>query len=184
MKHQPLFDLVSQIIEDICEYKGDLRIFSPHENGAHVLLVIPHTADYPKLIGKGGRQVNAMKFLFRQASLKLGCALDYQIKDSFTGTREAVIPFAYNPDFDAGKLERMMEQLAALVMHTEPPVGTVLEGDRVIARIKVDRTANNEAIVAALDAVFYAWCYPRGRKLKLIADYITHETNKDSHQPR
>lgn len=184
MKHQPLFDIVTQIVEDICEYKEDLKVFIEPQGKVTALLVIPHNADKPKLIGKSGRQVNAMKYLVSLAGQKLGVALDYQIKEGFIGEREPVIPFAYAPDFDLETLRSLMQKFCTFVLDAETTIKCEHSGDRVVARIALPRTARNESIVAALDAVFYAWSFPRGRKLKLQAEFINHENTPTDHQRR
>ena len=172
MKHQPLFELLSNLIESCCAHPQQLRIFTETVNGTAVLTVLPHTADYPKLVGRHGRQVNAFKYLVQQAAGTLGASLDFVLKESFLGEREPSDPFIFNPDFDVAEFERLLQSLADLCAGEPVPVAIKEHHEILHVTATVPRGHRHETLLQALDAVCYAYCYKNGRKLQLKPHYL------------
>jgi predicted RNA-binding protein YlqC (UPF0109 family) len=174
MKHQPLFEVISEIVERICEYGDDLRIFTDETPAGFILTVLPNMADYPKLVGKHGRQVNAFAFLVRLAGARLGCKVGFSLKESFVGRREPTLAFAYNPDFDRIRFQRLLQSLAEMVL--TGPLSVSLSEDHEVLKVTIGVARGDEAetIVNALDSVFYAYCYRNGRRLQLKPEYLNH----------
>jgi len=176
MKHQPLFQVLTEIIEVICRrHLDDLRIFSETTHGVETLVVMPHAADYPRLVGKHGGQVNAIKYLVEKASVTLATPLMFSLRESFIGDREPVEPFAYNPDFEVLTFQQRLARLATLVSG-QPWEFTVLpEGDVLYVRVPCERNGSTETFLSALEAVFKPYCYGSGRKLQLKPQFINHD---------
>jgi len=110
MKHQPLFRVLTGIVEVICRrHLDELRIFSETINGAETLVVLPHAADYPRLVGRHGGQVNAVTYLVNKAAQRLCERIGFSLRESFVGDREPVEPFAFNPDFQRGVVSHLIK---------------------------------------------------------------------------
>lgn len=166
MKHE-FFSLLSDIVEGICEHKGELRIDQEEEKHCLTLNVRPHMADYPKLVGKKGRQVNAFTHLTERYCILKQDPVTFKLTESFEGRREPATGFCYNRDFDVEKLRAMLAKMIHYVTNRSPAIEMTEDGDVLIAQVQMERTAENETTIGAVDAVFYPYCHALGRKLKM-----------------
>lgn len=182
MKYEPFFRVLTEIIEGICrDHLNETRIFTEQRKGVPTLVVFPHAADYPKLIGRNGAQVNAFNFLVQRVSLRLDLRLALSIRESFIGEREPIDPFCYNPEFDLPAFEKLLTRLAAEV--SEAPLAfTVTTADQmVIARYPCERGDPNAALGSALAAVLRPYCRDLGRSIYIKPQFLnqTHETDPE-----
>lgn len=174
IKHEPFFNAVTETIEGICSHRDELKIYSERsEAGVETLYVYPHQADYPKLVGAKGRTVNAIKHLFVRASVNLKSRLGFELEQSFVGRREDRIPFSYNPDFDGLQFRRLFE---TVLRHGLAGAGVEFRysGEDVQVQVMAPRGADNETTVAALNALFYPYCFANGRMLSVRL--VNHQT--------
>lgn len=168
MKHEPLFASLTEIVEGICrDHLDETRIFSDTIKGVETLVILPHMADYPKLIGKSGAQVHAFNYLVQRAARRLGLRLGISIQESFIGEREPSEAFCYNPNFDFPAFEKVLARLAAAVTGGELQF-TLTDADAmVIARYPCVRGSDNETLGGALCSVLRPYVFRLGRSLYL-----------------
>lgn len=168
MKHQTYFDALTRIIEGACAYPDELRVY-PEANGDHTtsLVVLPHMADYPKIVGKGGRTVNALKLLTSQASVRLGERIAFKLEESFVGKGEPRVGFGYNKDFDIDAFRKLLEVVAGSVFEPTPVFQITASGEDLFVDLMIERTNENETLVNALHAAFYPYGFAKGRIIKI-----------------
>lgn len=160
------FAALSDIAEGYCSHPKDLRIFE--EQG--VLVVMPHTADYPKLIGKQGRQVNAFKWLVARAGSRNNWKIGFAVRETFNGEREPVEDFTFNPAFDVRKFVKLLSVLTATTLSNSLAMLGPLQ-DMLSVKIRTPRGKDNETTVIAIEAVMRPYCHRNGRKLQLRPEY-------------
>lgn len=176
MKHQPLFAVLTEIIEVICHrHLDDLRIFTENMNGVQTLVVMPHAADYPRLVGKHGGQVNAVLYLVQRAAQRLGERIGFSLRESFIGDREPVEPFSFNPDFKMEDFERRLTSLAERVSGHPWDFEIATDRETLVVTTPCERSSSNETFLSAIEAVFKPYCYGSGRKLQIKPQFINHE---------
>lgn len=180
MKHQPLFRVLTGIVEVICRrHLDELRIFSETINGVETLVVLPHAADYPRLVGRHGGQVNAVTYLVNKAAQRLGERIGFSLSESFVGDREPVEPFAFNPDFAVKAFQQHLEDLAAAVTGREFDYRIEEVGEVIVVTVPCERNLDTETFLSALEAVFKPYCYGSGRKLQFKPQFLNHETDSE-----
>jgi predicted RNA-binding protein YlqC (UPF0109 family) len=180
MKHEPLFQVLTEIVEVICRrHLEDLRIFTENVNGVQTLVVMPHAADYPRLVGKHGGQVNAILYLVQRAAQRLNERIGFALRESFIGDREPVEAFAYNPDFNVATFHLRLERLAEIVSGHPWKFRVTPVGDILVVTTPCERNGQTETFLSALEAVMKPACYGSGRKLQIKPEFINHETNPE-----
>jgi len=176
MKHEPLFQVLTEIVEVICRrHLEDLRIFSEKVGGVETLVVMPHAADYPRLVGKHGGQVNAVNYLVQKAAATLREPIGFSLRESFIGDREPVEAFAFNQDFDVALFHNRLERLAELASGQPWKFRVTPVGDILVVSTPTERNGQTETFLAALEAVFKPYAYGSGRKLQLKPQYLNHD---------
>jgi predicted RNA-binding protein YlqC (UPF0109 family) len=177
MKHQPLFDTLTEIVTEICQYPEALRVFTEDLDGKHILTVMPHTADHPKLVGHHGRQINAFKHLAETAGIRLGERMLFQLKDSFVGQRDPDSDFVYNPRFDVVKFHRLLAALFEQVTGRTLPFTVQDQKEALRVSVSHPRGDSVETVVHAISAILFAYCRRHGRRLQMRSAYlIPHES--------
>ena len=158
---------IIEVIAGICAHPEDLKIYDD-VSGNHVITlhVYPHQADYPKLVGAQGRTVNAISHLFVRAAVQLKQPLAFMLQESFIGRREDRIPFAYNPDFDLPKLERLFDTVAGTVL-PGAEIRQTVNGEDISIVVVTDRTDDHNTTVSALNALFYPYGFAQGRMVNV-----------------
>lgn len=166
-KHETLTAPFKTVIRGICCEKEEIRFELENAGNTVVFQVYPHMTDLPKLIGKAGRQANAIKFLFVCAATNLGYSslsvLD--LKESFVGTRQESV-FQSDPNFDKDELAKHVKSMAEITMGCPVDVTHRTQTDGVLKLfIKPEQfNKNSSTIIAAIDAVFHPYAVAHGRK--------------------
>lgn len=184
MKHEPLFRILTEIVEVICRrHLDDLRIFTEDQDGVRALVVMPHSADYPRLVGRHGGQVHAAEYLVQRAGVRLGERIKYSLKESFIGEREPIERFAYNPDFSVMDFERRLHALAFCVTGKAWDFTVTPSGESLIVFTPCERNGSTETFLSAIEAVLRPYCYGDGRKLHIKPQFINqkYETTHTGH---
>lgn len=174
MKHEitlkEFFDALTDICDGYCSYPNDCRIFRENSDEGELLVVMPHTADYPKFIGRQGRQVNAFLWLCTRAGSRNGWKIGFAVRETFEGSRDPVEPFVFNPKFDVKKAIQLLSILTAAAFdNAQAVVGE--NTDMLSVTIKTPRGNDNETTVIAIEAVLRPYCHHNGRKLQLRPEY-------------
>lgn len=180
MKHEPLFAVLTEIIEAVCrDHLEDTRIYPERVDGVETLTVIPHMADYPKLIGKSGAQVKALNYLVQHAARRLGVRLRVNIEESFIGSREPIEPFAYDPKFDVEAFKDVLTRLTNVVAGNTIKFDVIERDAMIVCRYLCERSSENEAVGSAISSVLRPYCFRLGRSLYIKPQFINHETNPE-----
>ena len=166
-KHEALTKPFIAVIRGICSHKNDgelvFRVSTTEE--AVELTVVPHTADFPKINGKGGRQIKALKFLFERAGGNLGLDAALKLEESFVGNREES-SFTENPKFNVSEMRSLIVTFAKTVMGC--PVDAEINQDgngRTTFTLKPSVEIRDAmTITAAMDEVFYPYAMAHGRR--------------------
>lgn len=175
MKHEPLFQVLTEIVEVICRrHLDDLRVFSENIGGAETLVVMPHVADYPRLVGRHGGCVHAIEYLVNKTAGRIGERIGFSLRESFVGDREPVEAFVYNPDFDVKSLHRRLIALAGCVSGVRWKFKISSDHEYILVTVPVERSRDTETFLSALEAVFKPACYGDGRKLQIKPKFINH----------
>ncbi len=176
MNHEPLFEVLTEIIEGICHrHLDDLRIDIDDLRGVHTMTVIPHAADYPRLVGKHGGQINAMLYLVNKASVRTGRRIALALKEGFVGDREPLEAFCYNPAFDVIAFMDRLARLSNAVSGDSRIFTLTQSGDTMVVTTPCDRSNGDETFLSAIEAVLKPYCFGSGRKLQLKPHFINHQ---------
>lgn len=182
MKHEPLFQVLTEIIEGICQdHLDETRIYTDNLKGVETLIVMPHMADYPKLIGKEGLQVNAFNYLVQRAARRLGIRLGISIKESFIGEREPIEAFAYNPNFDVADFEEKLSRLMSSVTGENIPLTVTSQEAMVIVKYPCERGSENESLGSAMTKVLRPYVFRMGRSLYIKPQFINYDNTNQTH---
>lgn len=165
-KHEPLIEAFKSVIVGICSHKASLRFETEKTENSIILVVCPHMADFPKLAGKLGKQINALKFLFKTAAANIGfnSDSDVRLEESFIGSRleQFTVP---PPPFDAKELEKIVKEIAEATMGCPVEVKSRTLAGRYKVYVKPRVFGpNSSTIVAAMDAVFYPYAMAHGKR--------------------
>lgn len=168
MKHEKIFSLLSEIITGICSHKQALKIFTEsHSPTAHKLTVMPHMADYRKLVGKGGRTIKAFQSIVKSIGNAQGMSLNLDLQESFTGTPELHEQIRFNDEFDQVALKRLVSETAAWLFAVPIEV-EVVEGTQCLeVFMSAPVTIEAQNLVSALNAVFYPYARANGRVVEV-----------------
>ena len=163
MKHEAFFAAIAKVVEGVCAYPDQLRCFTERLNGADVLVFMPHMADYPKLIGRKGRQVKAFESLFQMAAVRNNAPIAVAFRESFEGHREPPDPWVFKPQFDHKGFRAIVDAICSFAFG-ETQVEITEDAERIVLFIGGDQADECAPVV---NAILYPYVYAKGRKLKL-----------------
>lgn len=157
MNDEPkIFALMETLVRGMVFYPDELQITDT--NG--VITIIPHTADYRLLCGKGGRQIRALKFLVNRMAALAGIKKDLVLEESFEGHERPKQPFKRNDKFDIQACVDLVQQFCAALFAVPVPV-THEKTDRL--RVFIDANGKIEIpTVFAMSDAFYTYGYRQG----------------------
>lgn len=167
-KHEAILGLLSDVITGICIYPKTLKIFAePESPTSHKLIVMPHMADYRKLVGKGGRTINAFKHIAKTAGENAGLSLVVDLQESMVGNPEPPQPFRYNEEFDVTKATKLITELAQWTFGGPVDVQITQPHLSMDVRINSNTNMEHDGICASLNAIFYPYGMANGRKIEI-----------------
>lgn len=163
----PITHIVLPLIEGICKYKEDLQVKERVADNDVSIVLFPHMADYPKLCGKEGRQIKALRFLVKHMGKKIGVNAEIDIKESWHGEREGKSDFEFNPEFDKHEAIKLLDTFRLAIWPDNFGTRDVIsntEGDKLHVYL-VSISDEDTSLIIALADVFYPYGYRNGRKI-------------------
>ncbi len=113
----PTVNLLRQVLSGYCKYPLDLTV---RLEGCRVI-VHPHIVDYPRIIGKDGRFVNAFAAVLAYLSNKAGCQLKLVTKNSPNkGKPESPSVVPYNERYELAIVADLLDSFLRQAGDTEP----------------------------------------------------------------
>lgn len=120
--------------------------------------------------GKGGRTLDALKFICETAGRKTGCDCRLKLNGRYNDDVPPPIPFVQDPEVDIDQLITIIKALVAFVID-QPAADTLTHArDNDLLDVKVEINRNNPwqtGGLTALDAVVHAIGMARGINVKL-----------------
>lgn len=166
MNYEKYFDALTELVTGMCAHPESLRVFTEEQSGVHTLVVMPHTADHAKLVGRRGETINALQFLTRMAGVRCQARIAFTLSESFLGEKEMPEPFSFNPDFDRQKFERMLSVILSAVCDP-PPFSVEYVGQGLLVDLQLPRRNDTASLTSALNSVFMPYCYAQGRASRI-----------------
>ena len=171
MKHSlgPLIKALTPLIRGICFYQSDVTVKELEEKGCMVLVVTPHMADVPKLVGRSGRQSKALNFLCEQYGRQHGFAGGSRIEESYVGVRAVSSTPPEDPAFDQTGVLAIVNELMSLLLSRRAEVTTEPKDDRLCVYVHLTpfHTLVDGNIVNAVEDLMYPYGKANGRKIKV-----------------
>lgn len=157
----PIANCLKPLIHGMCRHPVDI------EDQTHGFTIIPHRADFRIVCGKRGRTIKALQAIASAAALRDGLWFDVKLEEG-EGEPEPDSPFVQNIEFDVFGAERRIKEIAEMCGLLVDVITTVRVNDRMDVSIRV-RTAAQEAILTAINDIFYPWGFRNGMIIKVKA---------------
>lgn len=165
----PITKAMKSLLEGMCEFPKSLEIVEVETDDTLMIQILPHTADTPLIVGKGGAGVRALEWLGERAGKLAGKRCLVALDNSFEGrTQNGSQPFSYNSQFDVDALKRLLNTWTTLVF--SGPVGMTMETKHNQLKIYLDPhngEAEDPATIRALAQVFYPYAFRSGGIVKI-----------------
>ena len=178
MNYENFFDALTELVTGMCGHPESLRVFTEDHDGVQTLVVMPHTADHARLVGRRGETVNAFQFLTGRAGVRFNQRIAFNLGESYIGEPEPREPFAFNPDFDRTKFERLLGIVLESVADPAPDYHVAYTGQGVLVEINLPRQNDHACLVSAVNSVFMPYCYHQGRASRIR---LGDRTNYENH---
>lgn len=162
-EQHPITRVLTTLLLQICKRPNDLVVRETELGPNLVITVEPYSCDHPLLVGKGGRQIKALRALAERMGTTAGMAVSLDLEESMRGQRDGGGPAPIRNK--AFTLDSFYDALVPLVfwafgkgVETE----VVEEDDEFVAYIDVP-ASETTAVVAIADLLFCV-CKKQGRK--------------------
>lgn len=165
MKEKILTAPFKSVIGGICSWPVEFT--TNDADGKFELIVVPNLNDYRILIGTGGRQVKAFKYLFKLAAKHLGIDGDIEFEESFgDDTRNEPKKIS---KMDRAALGTLVGDLASLTIGC--PVDVTLDSrpEKLEVRIHPHQDITDALhVCSALNSIFYPYGRAHGEKVDVL----------------
>lgn len=140
------------------------------------IFIAPHQADMGIVCGKGGRQINALRFLIQELGKRSGVETDVKLEQRNIGEREPRKEFVENPNFNEVTFERSFRGLLSSLFGTIPTLTILYRNGKLKVYIRVrDEHPKDIQIVQALADIIYVWGYAHGKKIEIRQSTPGHD---------
>lgn len=162
--------ILSEVIIETALYPNIMRITEKRGSNGVVIEVYPHTADYPILVGKGGRQINAYRKICEIAGKYLKQEISFNVLETFIGQREAPRDTPFNPRFD---VEIPKSRIVGLLAATAAPIDSkdiIVDQSHDRLNFGIPIAANDyetQVLIRAINDIMWPWAKRHGVKIWL-----------------
>lgn len=155
-----------RLVKGICHNKDDLKIERTVNSTFAKVSFMVHQADMPLLVGRGGRQARAIRFLAEEASRKTRFTIIVEILESYQGAAMPKRDFVA-ADLPANYCLQAVQDIADLVLGRRVAIECIDEPLDHRTRVEIDATPEEGGIVAAMCDAFWPFGYSQGRKIRV-----------------
>lgn len=183
----PITEAILPLVKGMCLKPDELshrEIKSSRSPDRLTLIISPHMADFRILCGKGGRQINALRWIVTRAGRRLKLTVDIRLEESYRGEPVTGDPFRFNPDFEKdSKFQEVFGNILKIVFDTVPEFNVVTHGDKTKIFMEVDPNVPDDiSTVTALADIFYPFGFRHGRRLEIRPSKLPHQAETSCHQ--
>lgn len=193
MKHltfqHPITQVIAQLLYGIVRHPEELIVseesFMSPKYGPHLgINVLPHMADYAVLCGRGGRQINALKFIVAMMGIRLKVVADIDLKQTFIGQQGKTQPFVPSKTFNEVEAFSLIDGLREKLWDNYKEMATqvIREPEKIHIVIKPS-SSSDIPVIEALADVIYPYGVRCGRKLNICKEKPKH-INSESQNDR
>jgi len=154
------------LIRGICYHKDDIQLEERIVHGKVSLYYTVHMADIRLLIGRGAKQVKAIRYLLKAIGLRSGRTIGADFKESYVG-QPGEREFHSNPDVSTEEVLEVLMPLAELVFGKKIETRVINLPDRMTIVLDVPPEENGLAI--ALSDAFWPFGCAKGKKIRIWA---------------
>jgi predicted RNA-binding protein YlqC (UPF0109 family) len=143
------------VIEEICS--RNVRFHENSDNGEFILSVMPHLDDYRILIGTGGRQVKAFKYLFKIAAKNMGIEADIKFEEDFQVEEAPTLP-RKRTGLNRERLGKLVGEIASMTMGCPVDIEQEQKDGKLNVKIFLHHETNDALhVISACNSIFYPY---------------------------
>lgn len=177
----PITVAILSLVKGMCLKPDELkhREIKPSNSPERMTLIIsPHMADFRIVCGKGGRQINALRWIVTRVGRRVGLTVDIRLEESYRGEPETGDPFKLNPNFEKeSDFSNVFGSILALVFDKAPDFTVVTQGDKTKIFMEVDsNNPDDVSTVTALADIFYPFGFRHGRRIDIRPSKLPTQT--------
>ena len=163
----PLLDVIQRLVLGICAHPRAARIDHTSTLEKLIVQISVHRADQGKIIGKGGKVINALVLIGKVAGERVGHRVKVILEDSTFGAKEPDKGYVFDPAYDAADAEELTYKLCGLIFddfrvsRSDYGKETTFE---VYLKSDIEITS---PIIQAICDVLYCYGNAKGRKIEI-----------------
>lgn len=158
----PISNTIHQLVTGICSHPDKLGVVEKRANGEIKLTYSPYGSDLRVLIGKGGRTINGLKYVFREMGKAERQKAELFISQTYRGRANAGRSFKYDAAFTADMLGTVLNPIL-INLFGVAQWELKEEGDKMVLIFDVEPA--DSTLIQALNDAFYPYGFRNGRKL-------------------
>lgn len=167
----PITRALKPVLHGICRDSLRLKISESLTPNHLAISVVAALDDYRILVGKGGRNINAIQRIVRWAGEQTGLGqAHFELQcENLDAIGHAFHEFAFNPDFDEVLFLNLLKDVCAAVGIDASRSVIQLDPDRKVRVFVPARNLTEQELLADISLLFYSLGFRMGRKIDLKA---------------
>jgi predicted RNA-binding protein YlqC (UPF0109 family) len=175
MKHElshPISKTLAHVVAGICYHPEELKVSEKDHGSALEIRMTPHMGDFCIIIGKGGRQSRAIRYVATTMGFLKHKSVDVQFDESYVGDRHERREFKFNQDYTLDDLMAELNPVLELAFDRPITVSTSIQDGKF--KILLDVKLEEVPLVTAISDMFYPFGRTHGRIVEIKTLKFSH----------